>query len=110
MEGGGPDAPLADGQTITVDAEAAPFPWELRPFSPGDRLFLAGLGGHKKVKKLFMEERVPLLERRQIPLLLCGTEVLWVCGIRRSDTARPLSAGGTEFWVVYTRATHPGQT
>jgi tRNA(Ile)-lysidine synthase len=90
--------------SISVDPDAAPFPWEVRTFRPGDRLYLAGLGGHKKIKKLFMEEQIPLEERPRVPLLCCNAEILWVCGIRRSDSAPPLSSEESVVRVVYKKS------
>jgi tRNA(Ile)-lysidine synthase len=92
--GATPEQPPNERLVIAIDGEAAPFPWQVRPFKPGDRLYLAGLGGHKKVKKLFMEERLPLDRRRRIPLLVCGDSIIWVCGLRRGDTARPTGSSG----------------
>lgn len=101
MEEGGEQSPN-EWHAITVDGDAAPFPWEVRTFRPGDRLYLDGLGGRKKVKKLFMEEQVPPDKRRRLPILTAAGQILWICGIRRSDRARPLSLDGSVVRVVYT--------
>lgn len=72
---------------VLIDMAAAPFPWTVRPFRDGDRLHPSGMTGTKKVKELFMENRVPQDERRRIPLLFSGDELIWVCGIRASSVA-----------------------
>ncbi len=60
----------------------------LRNFRPGDRFRPLGMAGHKKLKDLFIERKVPRSRRRTLPLLLVGEEILWVPGCARSDFAR----------------------
>ncbi|HLO27251.1 MAG TPA: tRNA lysidine(34) synthetase TilS [Geobacteraceae bacterium] len=66
------------------DAVAAPFPWLLRTFRPGDRIMPFGMTGHKKVKDLFIDEKIPMASRRRIPLLFSGDRLLWVSTLRTS--------------------------
>jgi tRNA(Ile)-lysidine synthase len=67
--------------------DRAPFPWLVRTFRDGDRLAPLGMSGHKKVKKLFIDRKVPLPLRRRVPLLFCGEALLWVGGIRVGNGA-----------------------
>ncbi len=60
----------------------------LRNFRPGDRFRPLGMTGHKKLKDLFIDRKVPRSRRRTLPLLLAGEEILWVPGCARSDLAR----------------------
>lgn len=60
----------------------------MRNFRPGDRLRPLGMAGHKKLKDLFIDLKVPRSRRRALPLLLAGEEILWVPGCARSDFAR----------------------
>jgi tRNA(Ile)-lysidine synthase len=69
------------------DLEQTPFPWHIRTFRPGDRLSPFGMTGHKKVKNLFIDGKIPLVSRRRIPLLFCGEMLLWVGGMRRTSKA-----------------------
>jgi tRNA(Ile)-lysidine synthase len=57
----------------------------LRNFRPGDRFQPLGMAGHKKVKDLFIEKRVPLSVRARLPLLVLDHEVVWIPGYARSD-------------------------
>jgi tRNA(Ile)-lysidine synthase len=70
------------------DADAAPFPWLVRTFKAGDRITPLGLAGHKKVKDLFIDEKIPLAARRRVPLLFSGKRLIWVCGLRISAETR----------------------
>ncbi len=60
----------------------------VRNFRPGDRFQPIGMKGHKKVKELFIEKKVPLPIRRRLPLLLSGGEVLWIPGYGRSEAGK----------------------
>jgi tRNA(Ile)-lysidine synthase len=60
----------------------------VRNFRPGDRFQPLGMAGHKKVKDLLIEKRVPLSLRSIWPLLLMGEEVLWIPAYARSGTAK----------------------
>lgn len=70
------------------DPLATPFPWTLRTFRPGDRFRPFGMAGTRKVKEFFIDSKVPADIRRRIPLLFCGGELLWICGLRTSEAGR----------------------
>jgi tRNA(Ile)-lysidine synthase len=70
----------------TFDATALRFPLEVRGWAPGDRVRMAY--GTKKLKKLFLEARVPSSERHRMPVLADAEgAVLWVPGVTRSSDA-----------------------
>ncbi|MBF6569948.1 MAG: tRNA lysidine(34) synthetase TilS [Candidatus Binataceae bacterium] len=54
---------------------------------PGDRIAPLGMAGHRKVKNLFIDARVPRDRRASYPLLCAGSEVLWIPGLVRSRFA-----------------------
>ena len=72
---------------------------QVRNFRPGDRLRPLGMTGHKKVKDLFIERRVPRSRRRCLPLLLSGDEIVWVPGCARSGFAT-VGSGTREVWRI----------
>jgi tRNA(Ile)-lysidine synthase len=80
-------AATASPLAARIDLEKAPFPWRVRTFGAGDRLVPAGMTGRKKVKKLFMEERIPLEMRARIPLVFSRDNLIWVGGLRKSSAA-----------------------
>ena len=43
---------------------------------------------YKRVKQLFIDEKVPFEERDRVPLVFSGDKLLWVCGVKRSDYAK----------------------
>jgi tRNA(Ile)-lysidine synthase len=60
----------------------------LRNFRRGDRFQPLGMTGHKKVKELFIEKKVPLSVRASLPLLALDNEVIWIPGYGRSEVAK----------------------
>ena len=70
------------------DAACLPDMLTVRNFRAGDRFQPIGMQGHKKVKDLFIEKKVPLPVRRVLPLLLAAGEVLWVPGYGRSEMGK----------------------
>jgi len=80
---------LTDGNSSAVfDAALLPGELAVRNFQPGDRFQPLGMRGHKKVKDLFIEQKVPLSVRSVLPLLLSGDEILWIPGYGRSEIAK----------------------
>jgi len=65
--------------------------WEVRAVRPGDRLVPVGGVGHRPVRRLLMEARVPRSSRASYPVVARGETILWVPGICRSaaDLPRP---------------------
>ena len=64
----------------------------LRNFRNGDLFQPLGMRGHKKIKDLFIANRLPLRTRAALPLLVMDNEILWIPGYGRSDFARIGSA------------------
>ena len=76
-----------DEDTAWFDADQLTFPLTIRTFNPGDRMTLLGMTGHRKIKKLIGERKIPLDQRHRIPLLISANTILWVVGVRRSGQA-----------------------
>lgn len=76
--------------TEAVFDAAALFPAKpvVRNFRPGDRFRPLGMDGHKKVKQLFIDKKVPLSVRATLPLLSVGREILWIPGYGRSESGK----------------------
>ncbi len=67
--------------------------WELRAPRAGDVIEPLGGIGHRPLRRLLMEARVPRSERAAYPVVARGETILWVPGICRS--AADLPAAGT---------------
>jgi tRNA(Ile)-lysidine synthase len=83
-----PRCPVGSPGTAYFDAYRMPFPWRMRTFRPGDRIQPLGMDGRKKVKDLFIDEKIPPARRALTALILCGDELIWVAGLRTSHPGR----------------------
>jgi tRNA(Ile)-lysidine synthase len=70
------------------DLAALPTDLAVRNFRPGDRVNPLGMTGHKKLKDLLIDKKVPLSIRATLPLLATRHEILWIPGYARSEIAR----------------------
>jgi len=78
----------ADLWQAIFDAAAFPDTLNVRNFRPGDRIRPLGLRGSKKVHDVFIDGKVPLEDRRMLPLIIFDAEVAWVPGCVRGETAK----------------------
>ena len=67
------------------DYDSIARPIRVRHWRPGDRLRPLGMEGHKKLKELFCEQKVPRAKREAMPIVEAGGEILWVAGIRQGE-------------------------
>ncbi len=82
------DPKNADGaRRALFDAQNAAFPLILRGMVPGDRFKPWGMGGSRKLKKTFIDLKIPREQRKLTPLLVKNGEILWIAGVRRGRAA-----------------------
>ncbi|WP_025683061.1 tRNA lysidine(34) synthetase TilS [Paenibacillus maysiensis] len=67
------------------DADELALPLTIRSRLPGDTMYVMGLNGRKKVKDIFIDEKIPPSLRPIIPVV-CDRSgaILWIPGVRRS--------------------------
>lgn len=87
------DRPLAGPEVIDLDPNLIPLPLMLRTWRPGDRVYLSGMSGSKKLQDLFVDLKIPRSERKRIPLVVTGENLVWVVGLR-ADRRFLASPGG----------------
>lgn len=59
---------------------------------PGDRFVPLGMRGTKKLKRIMIDEKLPLRLRATVPLIACGDEIIWLPGYRIADQYRVISS------------------
>jgi tRNA(Ile)-lysidine synthase len=75
-------------QEAFVDLEKIKWPLVVRNFRAGDKFMPLGVGGFKKVKDIFIDNKIPSEERTRIPIVKSGNDIMWVCGVRLDDRYR----------------------
>jgi tRNA(Ile)-lysidine synthase len=75
---------------LDLPEQGVHLPLTVRGWTAGDRMLTQG--GEKKLKKLFLELRIPVRDRTRMPLLVDAKgEVLWIAGWRSSASIPPSS-------------------
>ena len=77
-----------DRNCAWLDANLAGSEMVVRNARPGDRFRPLGLGGEKKLKDFFIDEKIPRSLRHRIAILEVGGTVAWVVGHRLDDRFR----------------------
>ena len=68
-----------------VDAAAIGKELMLRTWHTGDSFVPLGMNEQKKLSDFFIDEKVPLPEKQEIPILISDGKIVWVCGRRLDD-------------------------
>jgi tRNA(Ile)-lysidine synthase len=71
-----------------LDLDRIAFPLFVRSVSAGDRIQPLGMKGTRKLKSVFIDEKIPREQRGTTPVLADAISVLWVPGVRLSERAR----------------------
>jgi len=70
------------------DMNSLAFPLTIRNFRPGDRFKPLGMTGTQKLKKFFINQKVPCRERNKCPILLSRQKIIWVAGHRIAESVK----------------------
>jgi len=71
--------------TVHLDADKVRYPLTVRNFRPGDRFIPLGMKGHKKVKDVFIDLKIPSEIRALTPIVTTQDSLAWICGYRIDD-------------------------
>lgn len=85
------ETPVSSSATI-VDLDASGIDGlRVRFERPGDRFHGLGAPGHKPLRRFLADAGVPREERGLVPVVTVGEEIVWVAGIRPSETRKVTS-------------------
>lgn len=59
---------------------------EIRLRKDGDRIKPLGMESYKKLKDIFINEKIPKDLRGEIPLIVKNDEIVWVSGVKKSES------------------------
>ncbi|MHC4788796.1 MAG: tRNA lysidine(34) synthetase TilS, partial [Planctomycetota bacterium] len=87
-------AELASGFDVHLSLEAAGRALQVRSRRPGDRFHPLGAPGATRLKKYFIDQKVPRHRRDRIPLVTAASgEIAWVVGYQIGEAFRLRGAG-----------------
>lgn len=75
---------LKEGNVAYLDYDKLSFPLKIRNWKAGDYFYPFGMTSKKKLSDYFIDEKISLIEKEDIPVLESGGEIAWVVG-RRVD-------------------------
>ena len=76
-------APSSNENYIKLCYNSIEFPVEIRNRKDGDKITLSY--GTKKVKDLMIDKKIDKEIRKNIPIVLIGGKIIWICGIAKSS-------------------------
>ncbi len=79
---------LSDHHGNYLDYDRVAAPVTVRNYQPGDRFYPLGLGGSKKLKDFFIDNKIPPRKRHNIPIILFQDNIAWVGGLRIDERFR----------------------
>ncbi len=83
-----PDFKKNGAHIAFFDLDRLHFPLLVRNLRPGDRFSPLGVCGTQKVKKYFINHKIPGTQRRKCPLLLSRGDIIWVAGHRIDNAVK----------------------
>jgi tRNA(Ile)-lysidine synthase len=78
--------------TEYVDAGKVKFPLSIRSWKEGDSFVPLGMKHRKKVSDFFVDMKISRAEKRSIPIVESGGNIVWVAGCRIDDRYKITSA------------------
>ncbi|EOR21818.1 tRNA(Ile)-lysidine synthase MesJ [Niallia nealsonii AAU1] len=90
-----------DNHCILLDSSIS-FPLIIRTRSAGDRIHLKGMDGKKKVNRIFIDEKIPIHERENWPIITDSNgEILWIPGLKKSIYSHSNTNSGSNLLITY---------
>ena len=71
---------------VSIDTGLLVYPLTLRSWQQGDHFYPLGMKATKKLSDFFIDQKVPLHEKKEIPLLVNGNDdIIWIGGYRLDE-------------------------
>ncbi|MEG0475554.1 MAG: tRNA lysidine(34) synthetase TilS [Carnobacterium sp.] len=92
-------------QHIWLDPEEVVLPLTIRHRKPGDRMSLKGMEtGHKKIKSIFIDQKIPLKQRDEVYLITDATnEIIWLVEYKESRLSIQRETDKIQYILIYQR-------
>lgn len=92
-----------DSNCIFVDENKIKFPLQIRRYKEGDYFYPFGMMGKKKLSKYFKDQKISVLDKKNIWLLCSNSEIVWVIN-HRLDNRFSVDANTTNILKISTIA------
>ncbi len=87
--------------SITISSDKFGFPYTVRVFQEGDRIYSKYYKKDVKLKKIFINKKIPLRFRKILPIICSVDEILWVPGVVKSGIGSSEESQHSISFVVY---------
>jgi len=89
--------------TIRLNTKEIKLPLKVRSRKDGDTIEIKNLSGHKKIKSIFIDEKIPRSLRETYPIVTDATDtILWIPGLRKSKFDNEIT-GKYDIILKYTK-------
>lgn len=79
------EASIGGNDSFILPVSSVTFPLTVRTRKKGDRMRVKGLNGTKKLKDIFINEKIPLYKRNGWPVVIDQTgQIIWLPGLKKS--------------------------
>ena len=70
---------------LRLNSKDIKLPLKVRSRRNGDKIAVKNLGGSKKIKDIYIDEKIPIAKRREIPVVTDSNDtILWLPGVKKS--------------------------
>lgn len=91
--------PKQDQYTLVCHAEHVSLPLAVRVRKQGDKMSWRGLSGTKKLKDIFIDEKIPRRERDKWPIVIDQSgRIIWLIGLKKSKQS--LQTYGEPLYII----------
>lgn len=79
------DSNLTDNFVTYLDSSKITLPIYVRSYNQGDKIVIKNMNTAKKVKDIFINEKVPMAKRKNWPIVVdANNQILWLPGLKKS--------------------------
>ncbi len=77
---------------IRLNSQELKLPLKVRPYKNGDKMKIKGLNGTKKVKDIYIDNKIDLVKRKERPVVVDSQNtVIWLPGLKKSIFDKEIS-------------------
>jgi len=87
--------------TEFVDLDRLGNDLQIRHWRKGDRITPLGMHQSRNISDIFVDLKMPLTRKYQLPILTSGDKIVWVCGLTLSDEFKILPTTKTVLKLTY---------